>query len=159
MGLCVHKGAEIQGFPLPQDRLLTLLAGHGLSFEQAKLKAIWQNPHLTSVCSLTPNVCIIRANASAAMDERPLDEDVTRSLADYADGTGEYFCRRCGICDTAVPKRIPVFDILEMLMYARGYGAKDMVVKRFAKIPTEIRGRRSTATTRKRKASARRRCR
>ena len=141
MGLCVRKESEIQGLPLPKDNFLTLLAGHGLSFEQAKLKAIWQNPHVTSICSLMPSVAIMQANALAAMDERPLDSEVTRLLADYAGGTGKYFCRRCGVCETATPDRIPIFDIMEMLMYARGYGAKEMAVKSFAKIPAEIQGK------------------
>ena len=139
MGLCIKNEAELQGLPLPKDKLLTLLAGHSLSFEQAKLKAIWQNPHLTSICSLMPSVSIMQANASAAMDERPLDGEVARSLAGYADGTGRYFCRRCGVCETATPDRIPIFNVMESLMYARGYGSRDLAAKIFAQIPAEIR--------------------
>jgi hypothetical protein len=139
MGLCVQQEAELDGIPLPKDKLLTLLADHGLSFEQAKLKAIWQNPHVTSVCSLMPSVAIIQANALSAIDERVVDSEVMMSLDDYAGGTGKYYCRRCGACESATPDGIPVFDIMEMLMYARGYGAKDMAMKNFAKIPTDIR--------------------
>ena len=141
MGLCVQKEADLQRLSLPKDNLLTRLASHGLSFEQAKLKAIWQNPHVTSVCSLMPSVAIMRANASAAMDERLLDSEVTRLLADHAGSTGKYFCRRCGVCETVAPDNIPIFDIMEMLMYARGYGAKDMAVRSFAKIPQETRSK------------------
>jgi uncharacterized protein len=138
MGLCAQKESEIQGLLLPKDNLPALLAGHGLSFEQAKLKAIWQNPQVTSVCSLMPSAAVMQANALAAIDERPLASEVARLLVDYAGGTGKYFCRRCGLCETATLDRIPIFDIMEMLMYARGYGAKDMAVKSFAKIPAEI---------------------
>ncbi|MGC8494770.1 MAG: aldo/keto reductase [Syntrophobacteraceae bacterium] len=139
MGLCVRKEADLQGLSIPKDNLPALLACRGLSFEQAKLKAIWQNPHVTSVCSLMPSVAIMRANATAAMDERPLDSEVMRLLADHANATGKYFCRRCGVCDTVAPDGIPIFDIMEMLMYARGYGAKDMAAGHFAKIPQETR--------------------
>ena len=137
MGLCIKNEAELKG--RPKDKLLTLLAGHGLSFEQAKLKAIWQNSHLTSVCSLMPSVSIMQANASAAMDERPLDCEVTRLLADHADATRRYFCRRCGTCDTATPDRILIFNVMESLMYARGYGSKNLAVKVFAQIPAALR--------------------
>jgi uncharacterized protein len=138
MGLCAQKESEIQGLLLPKDKLPALLASHGLSFEQAKLRVIWQNPQVTSVCSLMPSAAVMRANALAAIDERPLASEVARLLVDYASGTAKYFCRRCGLCETATSDRIPIFDIMEMLMYARGYGAKDMAVKSFAKIPAEI---------------------
>jgi uncharacterized protein len=141
MGLCTRKESDLQGLPLPKENLLTLLAGHGLSFEQAKLKAIWQNPHVTSVCSLMPSAAVMQANALAAMDEHPLDSGVAGLLAEYAGGTATYFCRRCGLCETATSDKIPIFDIMEMLMYARGYDAKDLAVKSFAKIPAEIRSK------------------
>jgi predicted aldo/keto reductase-like oxidoreductase len=139
MGLCIQNEAELQG--LPKDELQIHLAGHGLSFEQAKLKAIWQNSHVTSVCSLMPSVPIIEANALAAMDERPLDGETMRLLADYADGTGRHFCRRCGVCETATPDRIPIFNVMESLMYARGYGSKDLAAMLFAQIPAELRNK------------------
>lgn len=139
MGLCTRNEATIPGLPLSTDKLRTLLAGYSLSFEQAKLKAIWQNPHLTSVCSLMPNVSVIQANASAAMDEHPMDGEVTQLLADYADGTGEYFCRRCGTCETKTPDKIPIFNVMESLMYAHGYGSDALAKKLFAQIPAELR--------------------
>ena len=139
MGLCVNNEAELPGLALPKNELVTRLAGHGLSFEQAKLKAVWQNPHVTSVCSLMPCAAIMQANAAAAIDERPLDSEVTRLLAEYARGTGQYFCRRCGDCETATMDALPIFDVMEMLMYARGYGAKDLALKGFANIPAAVR--------------------
>jgi hypothetical protein len=32
----------------------------------------------------------------------------------------------------------PIFDIMEMLMYSRGYGRPDLVAQRFAKMPSGI---------------------
>jgi predicted aldo/keto reductase-like oxidoreductase len=141
MGLCIDDEAKLQGLPLPKDKLLTLLTGHGLSFEKAKLKAIWQNPCVASVCSLMPSVAIMRANASAAMDERPLNGEVVKLLADYANGTGRYFCSRCGTCETATQDRIPIFNVMESLMYARGYGSRDLAAKIFGQIPVEVRNK------------------
>jgi len=139
MGLGVQHRSGQQKLPLDEEKLTSLLAGHGLSFEQAKLKAVWQNPHVTSICSLMPSLAILRSNAAAAADERPLGAEVVKLLADYSKSSGRYFCRRCGTCDTATADRIPIFDIMEMLMYLRAYGNKALAVKAFSMIPAGIR--------------------
>jgi predicted aldo/keto reductase-like oxidoreductase len=61
MGLSVQQETELQKFPLNKENLNSLLAGHDMSFEQAKLKAIWQNPNLASICSLMPNTSILQS--------------------------------------------------------------------------------------------------
>ena len=109
--------------------------------QQAKLKAIWSNPNVTSICSLMPDLAILKSNASAAMDQRPLEPEVSKLLADYADSTGRSFCRRCGACDTASPDRIPISDLMEMLMYLRGYGNRALAAMAFARIPSDIRSK------------------
>ena len=73
------------------------------------------------------------------MDERPLNAEVKKLLTDYMNRTGEYYCRRCGSCETVNTDKIPIFDIMEMLMYSRGYGIKNMMLKKFELIPAEIR--------------------
>jgi uncharacterized protein len=143
MGLCAEDEATIQGLPLARNALSASLVARGLSFEQAKLKLIWQSPCLTSVCSLMPSAEILRANAAAAIDERPLDGEVTRLLTEYAHATGPHFCRRCASCEAAT-QGLPVPEVMEMLMYARSYGAtnlKAMAVQSFARIPAAIRAR------------------
>ncbi|MDA3788867.1 MAG: aldo/keto reductase [Desulfobacula sp.] len=141
MGLSVQQETELQKFPLNKENLNSLLAGHDMSFEQAKLKAIWQNPNLASICSLMPNTSILQSNVSAAMDERPFNSEIKKLLAIYADSTGNFYCRRCGICETANADKIPIFNIMEMLMYSRGYGGRDKVAKMFARIPIGIRSK------------------
>lgn len=143
MGLTVLEKAELQKLPFNEEKLNDIFIPHGMSFEQAKLKAIWQNPNVTSICSLMPNSKLLQSNASAAMDETSLDVGINKLLADYSDSTGQYFCRRCGICDTANTDKVPIFNIMEMLMYYRGYGVKikDMVAKMFEQIPIEIRNK------------------
>lgn len=140
MGFCVQKINGLQNFPL-MEKLNSLLAINNVSFEQVKLKKIWQNPILTSVCSLMPDFAILQSNASAAMDEHPLNPEIVKLLEDYANITGKYFCRRCNACETTNVDKIPIFDIMEMLMYSRGYGVRDLVAKRFAQIPSEIRSK------------------
>jgi predicted aldo/keto reductase-like oxidoreductase len=143
MGLTVLQKAEMQMLPLNEEKLNDIFTAHGMSFEHAKLKAIWQNPNVTSVCSLMPNSKLLQSNASAAMGETSLDIGINKLLADYSDSTGQYFCRRCGICDTVNTDKIPIFNIMEMLMYYRGYGVKikDMIPKMFEQIPIEIRNK------------------
>jgi len=143
MGLTVQRKDELQQPPINEERFNALLTLHGISFEQVKLRAIWQNPNLTSICSLMPSSTILRSNVSAAVDERPLDVEIKRLLTDYAEITGKYFCRRCGVCDSVNADSIPIFNIMEMLMYARGYTAKEknMIAKKFEQIPVEIRSR------------------
>jgi predicted aldo/keto reductase-like oxidoreductase len=75
------------------------------------------------------------------MDECSLNNEINKLLADYSDSTEQYFCRRCGVCDTVNADSIPIFDIMELLMYLRGYVAKDMASKKFEQIPVEIRHR------------------
>lgn len=143
MGLCVENEGKLKGGALSRDRLNALLVSRGGSFEQAKLRAVWQSPAVTSVCSLMPSQEILRANAVAAADEHPLDPAVVDALAEYAEATGEYFCRRCGNCDSATPNRIPIFNAMESLMYARSYRARDLATKIFAQIPASLRSQMS----------------
>lgn len=141
MGLCVQPEAEL----CDMAELTSLLARHHVSLEQAKLKAIWQTPYLTSVCSLMPTAAILRSNAEAAADENPLHAEIDAMLHTHASRTGGYFCSRCGRCNAASPESVPIFDILEMLMYARAYGMKGFVAKRFAQIPQAVRDKIDTS--------------
>jgi predicted aldo/keto reductase-like oxidoreductase len=141
MGLCVQKKAGLQQLPLNKKKLNSLLSAYHVSFEQAKLKAIWQNPGLTSICSLMPDPAILQSNVAAAMDAHSPHPEIVKWLADYANMTAKYFCRRCGACDGENADRVPIFDIMEMLMYARGYGKREWAAQRFAQIPVEIRSK------------------
>jgi len=141
MGITVQQKVKLQKLPLNEEKLNALLAVHNISFEQAKIEAIWQNPNLTSVCSLMSNSSILRSNVSAAMDDRSFSTEVKHLLADYADSTRQYSCVRCGACDTTNADKIPIFDIMEMLMYSRGYGANDLAAKMFEQIPIKIRSK------------------
>jgi len=140
MGLSVQKKTDRQKF-LSKEKLDSLLTDYNISFEQLKLRAIWQNPFLTSICSLMPDPAILQSNVLAAIDEKPLKPDIVRSLMDYANATGKYFCRRCDGCDTTNADGIPIFNIMEMLMYSRGYGITDLVAQWFARLPNKIKNK------------------
>jgi uncharacterized protein len=137
MGLSVQKKTELQKFS-SREKIVSSLKNPNESFEQLKLRAIWQNSNLTSICSLMPNSAILNSNISAAMDEDPLIPETVKLLEDYANITGKYFCRRCGTCETTNAGKIPIFEIMELLMYSRGYGKSDWAAQRFAQMPSEI---------------------
>lgn len=140
MGLTVQRKTERQP---DEEKLDAALSVHNITFEQAKLRSIWQNPALTSVCSLMSSPEIIQSNASAAMNETALSAEVQKLLSDYADGTSKYFCRRCDQCEAANADKVPIFDIMELLMYSRGYARMEMIAKKFMQIPVEVRNRMS----------------
>jgi len=140
MGLSVQKKTDLQKLP-SKEKLDSLLISQSVSFEQLKLRAIWENPFLISVCSLMPNSAILQSNAEAAIDEHPLNPEIVKSLVDFANTTGKYFCRRCGVCETMNADQIPIFNIMEMLMYSRGYGMTDKVSQMFVQIPEKIRNK------------------
>ncbi len=121
-----------------EEKLDSLLTDYQISFEQLKLRAIWQNSNLTSICSLMPDSGILRSNVSAALDEAPLKPEISGLLEDYANTTGIYFCRRCGLCDFTNTDMIPIFNIMEWLMYSRRYGYSDWSAQNFSRMPYEI---------------------
>jgi uncharacterized protein len=137
MGLTVHTKRVPEKLPL-EERLNYLLSIHDISFEQLKLKMIWTNPHVTSVCSLMPNHKILQSNVLAAVDDSFYDREIDEVLSKYADITGKYYCRRCGLCEAENSDKIPMFDILEMLMYSRRYGINLPMKNKFQQISSEI---------------------
>lgn len=140
MGLTVNDKAGTINLPL-EDRLNDLLSIHNISFEQLKLKTIWKNPYVASICSLMSNQKVLQSNISAAIDESPLDSELNEILSEYADITGKYFCRRCGLCEKENPDKVPIFDVIEMLMYSRRYGMNESMVKNFEQMPPGIQAR------------------
>ena len=45
----------------------------GYTAEQAKLKAVWDNPNISSICSAMPNMTILQANVAAARNKTTLN--------------------------------------------------------------------------------------
>lgn len=140
MGLTVNSKTVQEKLPI-EDRLNYLLSIRDITFEHVKLRTIWKNPYVTSVCSLMPNQRVLQSNVSAAIDESLLDTEITEIISEYAEITGKYFCRRCGLCETENLDKIPIFDLIEMLMYSRGYGMNTPMKNRFQQLSPEIRER------------------
>ncbi len=76
-------------------RLTEQFMKKGFTPEQPKLKAVWENPHITSICSEIPNMTILHANVSAALDKTELSFQDKRLLQQYAKKTGFGYCKGC----------------------------------------------------------------
>jgi len=114
----------------------------GFTDKQAKLKVIWENPHIASICSQMPNLTILSANVAAALDQTKLAREEFDSLRRYALETKSDYCAGCGkICQEAVGGAVPVNEVMRCLMYHRYYGELELARHTFAGLPPEIRQR------------------
>jgi predicted aldo/keto reductase-like oxidoreductase len=114
----------------------------GFTDKQAKLKIIWENPHIASLCSQMPNLTILSANVAAARDLTKLAREEFESLRRYALETQADYCAGCGsICQEAVGGAVPVNEVMRCLMYHHYYGEPELARETFAGLPEEVRQR------------------
>ncbi len=112
----------------------------GFTDAQAKLKAVWQNPQIASICSEMPNMTLLLANVAAAVDKIKLSAGDMQLLQEYAQETRSDYCAGCAdICESATRNRVPIADVMRYLMYARSYGNHREAIDLFKKIPAKIR--------------------
>ncbi|MDR3568045.1 MAG: aldo/keto reductase [Syntrophobacteraceae bacterium] len=112
----------------------------GFTDAQAKLKAVWEEPNIASICSQMPNMTILMSNVAAAMDKTRLTS-AERALMDvFALETSAGYCAGCtSICEREIGQAAPVGDIMRFLMYYNSYGEVDYARACFAAIPGEVR--------------------
>ena len=114
----------------------------GFTDKQAKLKLIWENPQIASLCSQMPNLTILMANVAAARDQVKLSREEVESLRRYALETQADYCAGCGsICQEAVGGLVPVNEVMRCLMYHRYYGEPELARETFAGLPEAVRER------------------
>ena len=112
----------------------------GYTNAQAKLKAVWENPHIASICSEMPNMNILMANVAAAMNRTRLSQQDMGLLRHHALETRSSYCAGCArICESAVDANVPIADVMRCLMYARTYGDKSRAKRLFNRIPQTTR--------------------
>ncbi len=120
--------------------LMERLMAKGLTEEQAKLKAVWTDPRIASICSQMTNMTLLKANAQAATDPAPLTTGELRLFRQYARETAAEYCSGCSaICEAAVGHRVPIADIMRYHMYSRAYGRLDWARENFNALPGETR--------------------
>lgn len=111
----------------------------GFTTEQAKLKSVWENSNIASICSHMPNMKLLQANAAAASNKTALSSNDKRLMEQYAQQTAPGYCAGCAtICESAVDLDIPICDILRYSMYNHGYGDRDRALRLFDALPTGV---------------------
>ena len=55
-------------------KLTEYFLNKGYTAEQAKLKAVWENSNIASICSAMKNMTILQANVAAAVNKQSLSE-------------------------------------------------------------------------------------
>jgi predicted aldo/keto reductase-like oxidoreductase len=114
----------------------------GFTAGQAKLKAVWEDRRIASICSEMPNMQLLLENVAAALDRTRLSADDRRHLQGHAQLTRAGYCAGCTrICESAVGGRAPIGDAMRFLMYGRSYGDRRRAVHDFRRIPEETRRR------------------
>jgi predicted aldo/keto reductase-like oxidoreductase len=148
---CVEAGIGLTamktqgGGPVKTDTQTELeLAGrflsNGFTDAQARLKAVWENPNIASICSEMPNMTILMANVAAAMDKTKLSTRDHELLQQYARETLSDYCAGCSdVCEASVEGRVPIGDVMRYLMYARSYGNTGRARAGFQKISLHTR--------------------
>jgi len=114
----------------------------GFTDKQARLKAVWENPAIASICSDMPNLTILAANVSAATNRTRMSGSEMELFRQYAEETRSDYCAGCSdICETHLAGPVPVGDIMRYLMYDREYGDSTRARELFGNLPGDIRDR------------------
>ncbi len=133
-----------KGGPLndKERALLNRFERKGLSSGQAKLKAVWDDDRIASICSYMTNMRYLSENASAAMDNKKLSDHDIDCLKDYARKTASSYCAGCKhICESITDGKVPISAVMRYLMYSRCYGESERAKSAFKELPSEVRGR------------------
>ena len=110
----------------------------GFTEEQAKLKVVWENSNIASICSAMSNMTILQANVAAALNNKALSHGDKQRLEQYAQQTAPGYCAGCAnICESAVDHDIPVSDIMRYAMYHHSYNDRETAFRLFDALPTE----------------------
>jgi predicted aldo/keto reductase-like oxidoreductase len=111
----------------------------GYTAEQAKLRVVWDNPNIASICSAMPNMTILQANVAAALNTQRLSEADRQSMEQYARQTAPGYCAGCAnICESAVSPDVPVSDIMRYSMYFHSYGDRDTARRLYDRLPLDV---------------------
>ena len=112
----------------------------GYTQGQAKLKAVWENNQIASICSQMPTMALLSENTAAAMNKTRLSALEREALAGNARAGAGGYCAGCTrFCEPALAGAVPVGKVMRYLMYSRSYGNRDYARSRFHSIAPEAR--------------------
>ncbi|HSO63392.1 MAG TPA: aldo/keto reductase [Desulfobacterales bacterium] len=128
-----QAGGQVKADSETEFKLVQKFLERGFTDKQAKLKAVWENPQIASICSQMPNLAYLSANVAAARDLKALAKSDFEALDRFASETRSGYCAGCGrICQAAVGGKVPVNDVMRCLMYYRDYGDRELARGVFA---------------------------
>ncbi len=126
----------------PDKKLIDHFQQSGFTEGQAKIKAVLENEHISTVCVGMQSIALLTENAEAVLNKTKLSRADMDVLREYAEATCSGYCAGCShICDSALPGAPYVSDIMRYLMYYNSYGDKDRARLLFARIPADVRSR------------------
>jgi hypothetical protein len=126
-------------------RFLSTFEGEDANPFEVRLRAVWSNPNVASICSMMSSRDEIEGNAKAAR-QGPLAMKTEAGLSAHARTTAATYCMGCTtLCQRGSLADVPIGDVMRYLMYARGYGDPARARDAFARMP---RGRLATLTNR-----------
>ncbi|CAB5109528.1 Ferredoxin [Olavius algarvensis associated proteobacterium Delta 3] len=143
IGLTAMKtqgGGALKTTTETEGRLVERLLQKGFTQGQAKLKAVWEDPNIASICSEMPNMSILMENVSASLNRTRLSKGDKQLLQCYADETRADYCSGCTrICEPALNSAAPIGDIMRALMYWRSYGDYRRAARHIHRISADCR--------------------
>jgi len=141
IGLIAMKTQGKGPFESPEDKEFAQhFLKRGFTEHQIKLKAVWQEEAVVSICSAMPNVAILVSNVAAALDKAKLTKTDTDFLSRFAMATSQSYCAGCeSICSSACPQMPYIRDIVRYLMYYKNYGETTKAKSLFSQLPSGVR--------------------
>lgn len=110
------------------------------SLGQAKLKSVWADERIASICSEMDSVARVRENIAAARSEKSLTAEESHQLNQLAAFTAAYACNGCKhLCENAVARPVSIAEPLRFLMYYECYGKSDRARELYRAIPAAAR--------------------
>ena len=111
----------------------------GYTLEQAKIKAVWSDERIASICSNINNFTILKDNVAAATDNVNLSSRDLGVLKMLADSERGHYCQGCGKCISVMSAENRVPDIMRYMMYYNSYGDRDRARNLFRELPLTLR--------------------
>ena len=145
IGLTAMKtqaGRSRKGEAPPDMQFAEKFLQKGYTPEQAKLKIVWENEMISSICSAMYNLTVLSSNFAAAVDKTKLELSDLSLFKTYAENTCTGYCAGCAeICSRAMGEETHIADVMRSMMYYHSYGDAVLAREQFAEIPAEMRGR------------------
>jgi uncharacterized protein len=111
----------------------------GYTLEQAKLKAIWSDERITSICSNINNVTILKDNVAAATDNVKLTSSDFRIFKLLAESESCNYCQGCGKCLMVMGEESRIPDVMRYMMYYNSYHERDRARNLYRELPGSVR--------------------